>query len=312
MGIVKAVVLKINGYQATVLAEGGRFLTIPNHNYTVGQEIEIAERRPAKPLVRSLSLAAALIIGVIGLAVGFGRRNLIQENEPQSQGTSVPTVVETKSPEVTESPSPEVSPTPVQTSTPTPTAAPTATPTPTPTAAPTATPTPSPEVSPTPVQTSTPTPTAAPTATPTRMPTAAPTATPIPTAVPTIRPTVIPTDVPRKVPSTVPGSNPESRIVPDSNGQDVNRDSEEPVMPETEQQMVPDRDRMNREGMNNEGAAAPENRNGQEAPPRGNPGQNTDGNAGGMNRNNREGNSSRPGAPGEMRNDGGMPPGGRP
>ena len=274
MGIVKAVVLKINGYQATVLAEGGRFLTIPNHNYTVGQEIEIAERRPAKPLVRSLSLAAALIIGVIGLAVGFGRRNLIQENEPQSQGTSVPTVVETKSPEVTESPSPEVSPTPVQTSTPTPTAAPTAT--------------------------------------PTLMPTAAPTATPIPTAVPTIRPTVIPTDVPRKVPSTVPGSNPESRIVPDSNGQDVNRDSEEPVMPETEQQMVPDRDRMNREGMNNEGAAAPENRNGQEAPPRGNPGQNTDGNAGGMNRNNREGNSSRPGAPGEMRNDGGMPPGGRP
>ena len=286
MGIVKAVVLKINGYQATVLAEGGRFLTIPNHNYTVGQEIEIAERRPAKPLVRSLSLAAALIIGVIGLAVGFGRRNLIQENEPQSQGTSVPTVVETKSPEVTESPSPEVSPTPVQTSTPTPTAAPTATPTPTPTAAPTAT--------------------------PTLMPTAAPTATPIPTAVPTIRPTVIPTDVPRKVPSTVPGSNPESRIVPDSNGQDVNRDSEEPVMPETEQQMVPDRDRMNREGMNNEGAAAPENRNGQEAPPRGNPGQNTDGNAGGMNRNNREGNSSRPSAPGEMRNDGGMPPGGRP
>ena len=283
---MKAVVLKINGYQATVLAEGGRFLTIPNHNYTVGQEIEIAERRPAKPLVRSLSLAAALIIGVIGLAVGFGRRNLIQENEPQSQGTPVPTVVETESPGVTESTSPEVSPTPVQTSTPTPTAAPTATPTPTPTAAPTAT--------------------------PTLMPTAAPTATPIPTAVPTIRPTVIPTDVPRKVPSTVPGSNPESRIVPDSNGQDVNRDSEEPVMPETEQQMVPDRDRMNREGMNNEGAAAPDNRNGQEAPPRGNPGQNTDGNAGGMNRNNREGNSSRPGAPGEMRNDGGMPPGGRP
>ena len=300
MGIVKAVVLKINGYQATVLAEGGRFLTIPNHNYTVGQEIEIAERRPAKPLVRSLSLAAALIIGVIGLAVGFGRRNLIQENEPQSQGTPVPTVVETESPEVTESTSPEVSPTPVQTftPTPTPTATPSATPTPTPTAAPTATPTP--------------TPTAAPTATPTLMPTAAPTATPIPTAVPTIRPTVIPTDVPRKVPSTVPGSNPESRIVPDSNGQDVNRDSEEPVMPETEQQMVPDRDRMNREGMNNEGAAAPENRNGQEAPPRGNPGQNTDGNAGGMNRNNREGNSSRSGAPGEMRNDGGMPPGGRP
>ena len=297
---MKAVVLKINGYQATVLAEGGRFLTIPNHNYTVGQEIEIAERRPAKPLVRSLSLAAALIIGVIGLAVGFGRRNLIQENEPQSQGTPVPTVVETESPEVTESTSPEVSPTPVQTftPTPTPTATPSATPTPTPTAAPTATPTL--------------TPTAAPTATPTLMPTAAPTATPIPTAVPTIRPTVIPTDVPRKVPSTVPGSNPESRIVPDSNGQDVNRDSEEPVMPETEQQMVPDRDRMNREGMNNEGAAAPENRNGQEAPPRGNPGQNTDGNAGGMNRNNREGNSSRSGAPGEMRNDGGMPPGGRP
>ena len=297
---MKAVVLKINGYQATVLAEGGRFLTIPNHNYTVGQEIEIAERRPAKPLVRSLSLAAALIIGVIGLAVGFGRRNLIQENEPQSQGTPVPTVVETESPEVTESTSPEVSPTPVQTftPTPTPTATPSATPTPTPTAAPTATPTP--------------TPTAAPTATPTPTPTAAPTATPIPTAVPTIRPTVIPTDVPRKVPSTVPGSNPESRIVPDSNGQDVNRDSEEPVMPETEQQMVPDRDRMNREGMNNEGAAAPENRNGQEAPPRGNPGQNTDGNAGGMNRNNREGNSSRSGAPGEMRNDGGMPPGGRP
>ena len=285
---MKAVVLKINGYQATVLAEGGRFLTIPNHNYTVGQEIEIAERRPAKPLVRSLSLAAALIIGVIGLAVGFGRRNLIQENEPQSQGTPVPTVVETESPEVTESTSPEVSPTPVQTFTPTPT----------PTATPTATPTP--------------TPTAAPTATPTLMPTAAPTATPIPTAVPTIRPTVIPTDVPRKVPSTVPGSNPESRIVPDSNGQDVNRDSEEPVMPETEQQMVPDRDRMNREGMNNEGAAAPDNRNGQEAPPRGNPGQNTDGNAGGMNRTNREGNSSRSGAPGEMRNDGGMPPGGRP
>ena len=297
---MKAVVLKINGYQATVLAEGGRFLTIPNHNYTVGQEIEIAERRPAKPLVRSLSLAAALIIGVIGLAVGFGRRNLIQENEPQSQGTPVPTVVETESPEVTESTNPEVSPTPVQTftPTPTPTATPSATPTPTPTAAPTATPTL--------------TPTAAPTATPTLMPTAAPTATPIPTAVPTIRPTVIPTDVPRKVPSTVPGSNPESRIVPDSNGQDVNRDSEEPVMPETEQQMVPDRDRMNREGMNNEGAAAPENRNGQEAPPRGNPGQNTDGNAGGMNRNNREGNSSRSGAPGEMRNDGGMPPGGRP
>ena len=76
--------------------------------------------------------------------------------------------------------------------------------------------------------------------------------------------------------------------------------------------MEPYRGRTNRENVNNEGVNAPDNRNGQEAPRRGNPGQNTDGNAGGMNRDNRDANSSRPGTPGKMRNDGGMPPGGQP